>query len=698
MRLSVLRSLTSGVRTPNYLWIGMSLVCVLAIAAALAMQHAAAVAPSNEHFERTWARPDRPVRDGEVARTWIYGPEAFTGSIMEPYAQSPGGEREVQYYDKSRMEINDPDAEVVYPWYVTNGLLVVEMMTGRMQVGDASFVDRFVAEIPVAGDLNDPDGVTYATLADLLDEPPVADGAVYQTRLFRDGTTQVDASLATHGVVADYLDDVTNHRIAGPFWDFMNSDGLVEEDGQLIIDDLFENPFYATGRPITEAYWVTSRVAGTPRDVLVQCFERRCLTYTPGNPEGFIVEAGNVGLHYYTWRYEQSVEPTATPTEEPGETPTPTSTATPTQTPTPTSTPTVPVTPTEIPMSQIEILAEVDCDSDGVVDGAATEEGSFGPCGPFTAGDIVTEQQGSEDEIDEVQQLGANNATDGFVRLTFIHPEEGLIVVNNIEHDASAAEVQLLFDAEFASEGVGADSPTVSGGPLDTFRLRFTFENGDLAGTDVPLMDVDHFLDLPPVNPQPGQMSTVIDGQPASPEIQVLTPNDASAGAFRLRFDHPFEGTITTEPIAYDASAVEVEFALAQAFGDIGAFSDTPTVSGGPADFQPINLTFENGDLAGENVPEFTVLGGGLETRVEISRVDVRNASGDLIESWDVDEDGFATGDVPRGDIYEFRFVYQEDTGEGDVDTTGFVEIVGVSRDFTLVVELDYDGGIPVVE
>ncbi|MCS7294077.1 MAG: thermonuclease family protein, partial [Dehalococcoidia bacterium] len=38
---------------------------------------------------------------------------------------------------------------------------------------------------------------------------------------------------------------------------------------------------------------------------LVQCFERRCLTYTPDNPPGWQVEAGNVGQHYYRWRYEQ---------------------------------------------------------------------------------------------------------------------------------------------------------------------------------------------------------------------------------------------------------------------------------------------------------------------------------------------------------------------------------------------------------
>ncbi|MEZ4570080.1 MAG: clostripain-related cysteine peptidase [Thermomicrobiales bacterium] len=54
---------------------------------------------------------------------------------------------------------------------------------------------------------------------------------------------------------------------------------------------------------MTEAYWATVEVAGTPKDVLSQCFERRCLTYTPDNDPGWQVEAGNVGLHYYDWRY-----------------------------------------------------------------------------------------------------------------------------------------------------------------------------------------------------------------------------------------------------------------------------------------------------------------------------------------------------------------------------------------------------------
>ena len=44
-------------------------------------------------------------------------------------------------------------------------------------------------------------------------------------------------------------------------------------------------------------------VGGIQHQVLVQVFERRVLTYTPSNPDGWKVEAGNVGQHYYTWRY-----------------------------------------------------------------------------------------------------------------------------------------------------------------------------------------------------------------------------------------------------------------------------------------------------------------------------------------------------------------------------------------------------------
>ncbi|HMM42270.1 MAG TPA: Ig-like domain-containing protein, partial [Thermomicrobiales bacterium] len=99
-------------------------------------------------------------------------------------------------------------------------------------------------------------------------------------------------------------DDLTRHAIAAPFWAFMTSSGRVWDGERLVHDRLFENPYYATGRPISEAYWTTVHVGGTQRDVLLQCFERRCLAYTPENPAGWQVEAGNVAQHYFSWRYQ----------------------------------------------------------------------------------------------------------------------------------------------------------------------------------------------------------------------------------------------------------------------------------------------------------------------------------------------------------------------------------------------------------
>jgi hypothetical protein len=45
------------------------------------------------------------------------------------------------------------------------------------------------------------------------------------------------------------------------------------------------------------------RVAGVQQLVMIQCFERRAMTYTPQNEPNWRVEAGNVGRHYYAWRY-----------------------------------------------------------------------------------------------------------------------------------------------------------------------------------------------------------------------------------------------------------------------------------------------------------------------------------------------------------------------------------------------------------
>ncbi len=284
----------------------ISAVNVVAIAA---QERSLAVEPGNPAFERTWARTDQPVLDGVTARTWMWGPEANTELLTESYADAADGERTVQYFDKSRMEINNPDADEDSIWYVTNGLLVVELMTGQMQVGDAQFEPRNPAEINIAGDVDDPNGPTYLTFAALRDVAPYADGDVITATVARDGTVGSDPALASDGVTAGEHVPETDHRVASVFWDFMTSTGPVEEDGQIVTDALFPNPFYATGLPVTEAYWAQVQVAGVVKWVLVQAFERRVLTYTPDNPDGWKVESGNVGQHYYSWRNDQEPEP-----------------------------------------------------------------------------------------------------------------------------------------------------------------------------------------------------------------------------------------------------------------------------------------------------------------------------------------------------------------------------------------------------
>ncbi len=246
-----------------------------------------------------WDREDRPVAAGAVARTWIWGPEPLL-TVEEPYADAAGGRRAVQYWDKSRMEVNWPAGDRSSRWFVTNGLLVRELISGQLQIGDSQFVQREPAAIPVAGDLDDQSGPTYATFRALLTAPPREVGTEIRARVHRDGSVTEDGP---GGVFAAYHVPETNHTIADVFWAYLQAESLVWDGAAFVPGRLFEPTFFATGFPITEAYWARVKVGGQEKDVLVQCFERRCLTYTPDNPAGWKVEMSNVGRHYVLWRY-----------------------------------------------------------------------------------------------------------------------------------------------------------------------------------------------------------------------------------------------------------------------------------------------------------------------------------------------------------------------------------------------------------
>jgi hypothetical protein len=190
----------------------------------------------------------------------------------------------VQYFDKARMELNTPGGPV------TAGLLSVELITGKQQNGDATFVQRSPAKVTVAGD---PDNTfpTYADLAKLQapEQNNTASGAPVAKLANPDGTFGSYGPAATDSLAKTTgYDDATKHNIPKAFYDFRNSPAL--------------GGIQAIGLAISEPVWANVKVGGKTVPVLVQAFERRVLTYTPDNPILFRVEYGNIGRAYYAWR------------------------------------------------------------------------------------------------------------------------------------------------------------------------------------------------------------------------------------------------------------------------------------------------------------------------------------------------------------------------------------------------------------
>lgn len=263
---------------------------------------AAATKPA---FQRVWDRQDLPVVQAVANRSWTWGPAPISDVIGEPYRETPGGWREVQYFDKSRMEINDPTADANAGWYVTNGLLPIEMMTGRMQVGHDTFEYRQPAYLSAVGD----PGYfpTYVDVLSVYQSP----GSVRPGDLGKPATGLLNPDGSITGYNGYAGDPATilvrgenNHGVAKAFVDFQNQRGIVYQEGRFMRDQVYD-PLFVFGLPVTGAYWVKTRVGNQEQHILFQVFERRVLTYNPTNPPEWRVEMGNVGQHYYQWRYGQ---------------------------------------------------------------------------------------------------------------------------------------------------------------------------------------------------------------------------------------------------------------------------------------------------------------------------------------------------------------------------------------------------------
>jgi len=237
-------------------------------------------------------------RQGEGIQPNFWGPLATARDGQpEQYKDAPNGKRTVQYFDKARMEQFAPDARV------KTGLLTVELKSGNLQLGDNTFEQHGPAKINIAGDPGT-DGLTYADLgkfAEYNDEGPAANPYIYTSdHQFTPLTVENAKPYAAQfdpptGDTFTYVADPSKHYGQGvytPFLDFIKR----LTDAGIAIDQ-------TPGYPISPVIIAQVPIGGKATTVFVQAFERRVLTYNPNNDPAFRVEFGNIGQHYYRWRY-----------------------------------------------------------------------------------------------------------------------------------------------------------------------------------------------------------------------------------------------------------------------------------------------------------------------------------------------------------------------------------------------------------
>jgi len=227
--------------------------------------------------------------DPQFKTQWEQG-EAITPNFWGPLANAKDGQdeqykeagkRKVQYFDKGRMELTNGK--------VTNGLLATEIITGQIQTGDNTFQAQAPPAIAIAGDPTNT-VPTYATLAtkavSLLATVQSKVGSNVTATISKTGDVTVGAPPVAPETTISVFDDTTKHNVPKVFADYRNKAGLL-----------------TIGLAKSEPFLAKVAVGGVQKDVMIQVFERRVLTYTASNPDAFKVEMGNIGQHYYQWRY-----------------------------------------------------------------------------------------------------------------------------------------------------------------------------------------------------------------------------------------------------------------------------------------------------------------------------------------------------------------------------------------------------------
>lgn len=184
-------------------------------------------------FQATWTRTDQLVDEGSVKRSYFWGPiPGFTA--YEDYAEGANGKHLVQYFDKSRMEINNPNGDKTNPFYVTNGLLTMELISGRMQIGNNQYVERYPAEIDLASDGDDlsagtPTYASFRYVSNIGYTPTGRNrlGETINDTINRAGLVGTDSTYNNYNVKDAFYEAATQHNIPDIFWSFLNQSGPI---------------------------------------------------------------------------------------------------------------------------------------------------------------------------------------------------------------------------------------------------------------------------------------------------------------------------------------------------------------------------------------------------------------------------------------------------------------------------------------
>jgi murein DD-endopeptidase MepM/ murein hydrolase activator NlpD len=270
-------------------------------------------------FEATWGLTDGAVLRGQQ-QGWLWGPKPFGGPILEQYTGNQHSGRMVQYFDKGRME-RQSDGKGGFLFTV--GKLGWELLTGKVDLGGGQMTDVGPAQIPLVGMIEvtaaEDAARAAAGLPPIKLAPTYADAQINAARrtenhngapiawIMRQGGAIEPFSPPASTYLVNY-DEVTGHHAADVFanWYIQTFQTSPDGDPAHTLEALLKGKVegFDPGHPLTDPFWVEVTVDGVDRFILVQVFERWTMTYTPDNPDGWQVELGNVGLHYYEWRYE----------------------------------------------------------------------------------------------------------------------------------------------------------------------------------------------------------------------------------------------------------------------------------------------------------------------------------------------------------------------------------------------------------